>query len=87
MHIRKTGVFRITVFSPLWRIFHYLEQSLIDHYLRSSLLHIILVHIHLHLQEGDKALLILHLLQHAQLVLLLILAQLVAGDSLHLLFD
>ena len=72
MHIRKTGVCRVTVFSPLWRIFLYLEQFLIDHYLRSSLLHIILVHIHHHLQEGDKALLILHLPQHAQLVLLLI---------------
>ena len=29
MHIRITGVFRITVFSPLWQIFHHLEQSLI----------------------------------------------------------
>ena len=72
MHIRITGVCRITVFSPLWRIFHHLEQFLIDHYQRRSLLHVLLVHILPHLQEGDKALLILHLPQPAQLVLLLI---------------
>ena len=72
MHIRITGFRSITAFSPLWQIFHHLEQSLVDRYLRSPRLHIILVHIHHHLQEEDKALLILHLPQHAQLVLLLI---------------
>ena len=45
------------------------------------------VHTLHHLQEEDKAPLILHLPLHAQLVLLLILAQLLAGDSLHLLFE
>ena len=72
MHKRITEVCRITVFSPLWLIFHYPVLSLIDHYLRSSLLHMYLVHILHHLLEGDKALLILHLLQHVQLVQLLI---------------
>jgi len=47
------------------------------------LLHIALLHILDHLQEGDKALLILHLLPRAQLALLLILTQLLAEDSLH----
>jgi len=47
----------------------------------------ILVHILHHLQEEDKALLILHLQQHAQLAQLLVLAQLPAGDSLPLLFE
>ena len=87
MHIRITGVCRITVFFPLWPIFHHFEQSPIDYYLRRNLLHMLLVHILHHLQEGDKALLILHLLQHAQLVLLLILVQLLFGDSLHLPFE
>ena len=67
-----TGIWCVTVFSPLWLIFHHLEQSLIDHYPKRSPLHMFLVHILHHLQEGDKALLILHLPRHAQLVLLLI---------------
>ena len=87
MHIRKTGVCRVTVFSPLEQIIHYLEHSLSDHYPKRVLLRIALLHILDHLQEGDKVLLILHLPQHAQLVLLLILAQLLAGDSLHLPFE
>ena len=75
MQIRITVACRFTVFSPLEPIFHYLELSLIDHYLRSSLHHdhhMFLVHILHHLLEGDKALLILHLPQHVQLVQLLI---------------
>ena len=86
MHIRITGSCCITVFSPLWMIFHYLDEFLIDHYLKKKLLRIVL-RILDHLQEEDKALLILHLLQRAQLVLLLISALLLAGDSLHLPFE
>ena len=70
--MRITGVCDVNVFSPLLPIIHYLEQFLYDHYLRMILLHIVLLHILDHLQEGGKALSILHLQQHAQLVLLLI---------------
>ena len=88
MHTRITGFCCITVPPSLLRTFHYLEKSLpSDHYLKSLLHHIVHLHIPDHLQEGDKALLILHLLQHAQLVLLLILAQPLAEDFLHLLFE
>ena len=79
-----TGVCCITVFSPLWRISRYLELSLIDHYLKRPLLRIVHLHILDHLQEGDKVVLILHLLQHALLVPLLISALLLSEDSLHL---
>ena len=74
MHIRITGACCLTVFSPLSLIFRYLEKSLIDHYLIKLLRSVLHHHILDHLQEGDKALLILHLLQHAQLVLLLLLS-------------